>query len=312
MLAHMVAADHAAGAAYDGQARSLAPRSGTATGLGIVVVHHTAPADVLDDAMRRVRDAAPRAAVVLVATGARPPTPGEGWPRGLQVRRAANRSYAHAVNIGLAGLTGSRFLALMNDDVLVRPSTFTDMIAALRSAPGAGLAGPVALDRSGRPQDLGIPYRLAYARARAGSAATNVAWLSGCLIVMTREAYCATGGFDETFRFTNEDIDLCLRARRLGYGSLLVPTQVVHLGGSSTPAHPAFHVEGRRGGYLVTARHLPRTLAPLHRAYLVLEGTVGAALSPTANRRRAHRQVAAMAAEASWDTAPFGPSLDDR
>ncbi len=91
-----------------------------------------------------------------------------------------------------------------------------------------------------------------------------------------------------------------------------MPTEVVHLGGSSTPAHPAFHVEGRRGGYLVTARHLPKVLAPVHRAYLVLEGTLGGALSPTASARRAHRMVADMAVAAAWDSAPFGPSLDDR
>src|SRR5690606_9264111 len=54
---------------------------------------------------------------------------------------------------------------------------------------------------------------------------------------------------------------------------------VTHLGGTSTPPHPAFHVEGRRGGYLVTARHLPGAARALHRAYLVLEGSLGALLA---------------------------------
>lgn len=312
MLAGMAAAGDEARAAHERLPRGPARTSGAATDLGLVVVHHAAPAHVLDDAMRRVGVAAPGAQVLLVATSTGPPASQEGWPRGVKVVHTENRSYAHAVNRGLAQLARTRYLALMNDDVLVQPGTFADLMAALQATPGAGLAGPVALDRSGRPQDLGLPYRRHYARARSGSAATKVPWLSGCLVVMTRQAYVATGGFDETFRFTNEDIDLCLRARRLGYDSLLVPTEVVHLGGSSTPAHPAFHVEGRRGGYLVTARHLPKVLAPVHRAYLVLEGTLGGALSPTASARRAHRMVADMAVAAAWDSAPFGPSLDDR
>lgn len=251
--------------------------------------------------------------MVLVATGDVLPQPAAGWPDGAEVVSVPNRSYAHAVNAGFAMLDGADLLTMMNDDVLVEPRTFADLLSALAAHPGAGLSGPIPLTAGGRPQDLGVPYRLAYARARKSpSGAAAVAWLAGCLVVMTRQAYVATGGLDETFRFTNEDLDLSLRARALGYTSLLVDTEVTHLGGTSTPRHPAFHVEGRRGGYLITQRHLPPVLAAAHRAYLVLEGGVGALLGPTKSSRAAHRGVARMAFTGSWRTGPFGPSLDDR
>lgn len=281
--------------------------------LGVVVVNHAAPTEVLNDAMLRLRASAPGARVILVATGTGTPSPEAGWPEDTEIVRVPNRSYAHAVNAGFAMLDGVDLLTMMNDDVLVEPRTFADLVIALRAHPGTGLAGPIPRDASGRPQDLGVPYRLAYARARkSASGAAKVAWLAGCLVVVTREAYVATGGHDQTFRFTNEDIDLSLRARELGYTSLLVDTEVTHLGGTSTPTHPAFHVEGRRGGYLITERHLPRAAAAAHRAYLVLEGGMGALLGPTEGSRAAHRTVARMALTASWHTGPFGPSLDDR
>lgn len=278
-----------------------------------MIVHHGAPRRVLDEAMTRLAAAAPGARVVLVCTGAVLPVASAGWPPDTRVLEAPNRSYAFAVNTGLTELGEASYLAFMNDDVFVEPPTFDVLLAALDSAPGAGLAGPVPLDGTGRPQDLGVPYRLAYARARRShEGQTEVAWLAGCLIVMTRQAYVATGGLDEEFRFTNEDLDLGLRARRLGYRSLLVDTQVTHLGGSSTPSHPAFHVEGRRGGYLVTARHLPALLRPVHRAYLVVEGAVGSLLAPDATGREGHGRVARMALARDWGTSPFGPSLGDR
>ena len=287
--------------------------------LGVVVVHHAASREVLDDAMRRLALAAPGARVVLVATGSSVPDPAPGWPHGTAVARVENHSYARAVNRGLALLPALPYLAFMNDDVLVSERTFDDLVAALAAEPGAGAAGPLAYDARGRLQAMGLPYRLVQRRAlHAGPradgrpAAVSAPWLTGCLKVLTRQAYVATGGYDEGFRFTNEDLDHGLRASRLGYANLLVATPVTHLGGSSTPGHPAFHVEGRRGGYLVTARHLPPAAGLAHRAYLLLEGGLGSLLAPGPQARAAHRAVARMAWEGAWGTSPFGATLDDR
>ena len=294
-----------------------ARRAGAA--LGVAVVHHAGAGHVLDEAMRRLARAAPGAEVVLVVTGPDAPEPRPGWPDGTRVLRVENHSYARAVNRGLAALGPRPYLAFMNDDALVSERTFDDLVAALASRPGAGAAGPLAYDGAGRLQKMGLPYRRvqeralrAGRRAGGGPAAVRAPWLAGFLVVMTRQAFAATGGYDEGFRFTNEDLDHGLRAARLGYENLLVATPVTHLGGTSTPAHPAFHVEGRRGGYLVTARHLPRAAALAHRAYLVVEGTLGSVLGGSAAARAAHRAVARMAVRGAWETSPFGPTLDDR
>ncbi len=320
----------------DRAAAARAAATWTGEGLGVAVVHHRAARDVLDAALGRLARAAPRARVALVVTGPAVPEPAPGWPERLAVMRVENHSYARAVNRGLAALPGLPYLALMNDDVLVEERTLADLVATLEAHPEAGAAGPLAYDGSGRLQDMGLPYRLVQGRAlRAAGvapasvdrgaldravgaaparrpAAVRAPWLAGCLKVVARQAHVATGGYDEGFRFTNEDLDHGLRAARLGYTNLLVATPVTHLGGTSTPSHPAFHVEGRRGGYLVTERHLPGAARLAHRAYLVLEGSVGALLAPDPRARQAHRAVARMARQGGWGTSPFGPTLDDR
>lgn len=285
--------------------------------LGIVVVHHRAP-EVLYEALERVKVAAATAAVVLVDTA-----PDEAVltaarrivPR-LTVVTATNHSYSHSVNEGLAALASvrPRYLALMNADVLVEPQTFDDLIAALEADPTAGIAGPLASTPAGRPQDLGPLYALNYLRLRRSrTRSVRVSWLSGCLQVVDPAVITSVGGYDPAFRFCNEDIEFCLRAAARGsFRSVLVDTPVVHLGGASTPSDPAFHVEGRRGGYLLSTRYLPPTVRFLHRGFLRAEAAIGSALARDPVVRAGHERMARLIRRGAWDASPFGATLDDR
>lgn len=231
-----------------------------------------------------------------------------------------NRSYSHAVNVGLAGVE-SEYVALMNADVELGNDTFPALIGALDADATAGAAGPLALTPRGSPQDLGPLYRLKYAalaRRRARSTAreapvsVEVPWLSGCLQVVRLSWWRAAGGYDEAFRFTNEDLDFGLRLSAMGARSLLVDTPVVHLGGTSTPAHPAFSLEGRRGGLLVGRRHYPPALQAAQRAFVYLEATIGSVFAPTPGARAASGELRRMALSGDIELSPFGATLDER
>lgn len=282
-------------------------------GLGVVVVHHRTPRELLDDALRRLALAAPASRVVLVDTGADPDlAPGAGWPRRLEVLPSANHSYSRAVNQGAARLD-SPLLAIMNADVLVEQDTFERLGAALTSDPLAGVAGPLALTTQGRPQDLGLPYRLVYARAtRAGEGGAPAPWLSGCLQLIDAQLFDGLGGYDESLRFCNEDLDFCLRVRRSGRRCLLVPAPVVHVGGVSTPDDPTFHVEGRRGGYVITQRYRSPPFALLHRGFLRAEAALGNRFAADDAARARHTAMARWLSAGAWDRSPFGATLDDR
>ncbi len=289
----------------------------TASDLDVVVVHYRTP-ELLRECLLRLRRAAPTASVVVVDTA-----PDSGVTaalsaefEGVEWLATENHSYSHAVNVGAAATSG-RYLAVMNADVLVEQGSVADLLAALGRDPTTAAVGPVALTRQGRRQDLGPAYLLHYARAarswRGGDrAGVVVPWLSGCMQLVRRAAFEEVGGYDRSLRFTNEDLDFCLKLRRRGHFLRLVDSRVTHVGGSATPQHAAFMAEGRRGGYLISRRYQSKLVQVVHRAYLWLESGLGQRFAGTEEARRASAMVAAMLRDDSWDKSPFGATLDDR
>lgn len=288
--------------------------------LGVAMVHYRTP-EVAKRALTLLLAAAPDAHVVLVdaapeaAFGAELV---EEFPT-VTFLPVPNHSYARSVNLGLKTLE-TPYLVQMNADVLVGPRTLTHLLNVIKREPRAGLVGPLALTRKGRPQHLGAPYAWYYMRLsskrglgdRAAGASVKVPWLSGCMQVMTRQAWEEAGGFDERFRFFNEDMDFSYRLRALGYTLHLVDSPVTHLGGASTPAHPAFHVEGRRGGMLFSERHKGPAFRAAQRAFLWAEARFGRALTKDPAVKHAHEEMLTLLRTGAWHESPFGETLDDR
>ncbi len=288
--------------------------------LGIAVVHYRTP-EVAVDCLRRLREAAPGAAVVVVDTA--PEAAFEArlareFPE-IEFLPTPNRSYSHSVNAGLARL-GTDHLVQMNADVLVGPSTLSDLVAVLESDELVGVVAPIARTAGGAVQNMGLPYSLNYARlqrerVRASDslpASVPVDWVGGYMQVIRRDVWQKSGGYDESFRFFNEDLDFCWRVRKLGRQCRLVHSPVVHLGGTSTPDDPAFHVEGRRGGMVITLRHHGFAFRLAHSAFLWAEALLGRTFSTRPERREAHQRVLAMLRSGRWHESPFGATLDER
>ena len=60
------------------------------------------------------------------------------------------------------------------------------------------------------------------------------AWVSGASMFIRKELFDSLNGFDENFFMYFEDVDLCQRARKLGYKILYYPEFIVrHFGGKS-------------------------------------------------------------------------------
>ncbi|MDG5765849.1 glycosyltransferase family 2 protein [Balneolales bacterium ANBcel1] len=64
----------------------------------------------------------------------------------------------------------------------------------------------------------------------------DIAWASGAALAIRADLFEELGGFDESFEFHMEEIDLCWRLRNRGYRVSYCPDSVVyHLGGGSLP-----------------------------------------------------------------------------
>jgi N-acetylglucosaminyl-diphospho-decaprenol L-rhamnosyltransferase len=282
--------------------------------LEIAVIHHRTPtllARCLEALARHAGDVP--VLVVDTAFDASLPRQLDGVHDALTWREAPNHSLAAAVNVALKSTRAPLFMH-MNADVVINPSTTSDLLAAMED-PGVAMAGPLPLTEAGVPQSLGLPYRLHYTRLRAAAvrrpgASVDVPWLSGCLQVVRREAVMDVGGMDASLRFYNEDIDWCLRLRRAGWRCRLVASEVLHVGGASTPAD-RFLPEGLRGGYVISRRYGAPPLRPLHRLAVLATAEVAGRSARGEGRRRAWREVARRFRDDDLERSRFGATLSE-
>lgn len=192
----------------------------------------------------------------------------------------ANLGFGPAVNRGVAQARGERLLVL-NPDCLVDPDTVSRMAAHLD--PHTAIVGAVVVDDNGRPDPASRRHDPLLRRAintklgRAGGidiagplpeGAEDVEIVSGAIVLMPRAAFERLGGFDETFFLHCEDMDLCRRARDLGYRVVLAgDVRVLHGKGVSSRRRPVFVSRHKhRSMYLWFRRHDPAARNPLVRA----------------------------------------------
>ena len=176
------------------------------------------------------------------------------------VRTGANLGYGAGANRGIRA-TGAALVLVSNPDVAVHDGSVDALTLALGSDPALAVAGPCILeadgtrypsarrfpslvDAAGHALLAGVSPENRFTRRyrmgdlRPGST-TEVDWVSGACFLARRSALEELGGFDEDYFMYAEDVDLCWRARRAGWGVAYVPGAVVtHLRGVSTARKP--------------------------------------------------------------------------
>jgi N-acetylglucosaminyl-diphospho-decaprenol L-rhamnosyltransferase len=173
-----------------------------------------------------------------------------------RVLALANTGFGRAANAGVRA-TSARFVLVANADVRVRPGALARLAASLAAAADVAAVGPQvrypsgALQASARrhldaPTVLGHavlgrwwpenPWTRRYhARDLPSEVPRDVAWLSGCALLLRREAFESVGGFDPGYFLYVEDVDLGDRLRAAGWRLRYEPAAVVeHRVGAST------------------------------------------------------------------------------
>jgi GT2 family glycosyltransferase len=187
------------------------------------------------------------------------------------LRAGRNLGFSGGMNVGIieALARGADRVLLVNSDVIVPPDCVERLEASLAATPGAGIAGPVVLARSepdciaslgisyrpgsGRMRHRGFDTRLDQRTIRGGAAVVD--GVGGCLMLVTRDVFEAVGLLDEDYFFSFEDLDLCLRARRSGFVTVLATSAVTyHEGGRSIGARSPRRLYFAARGHLLLAR----------------------------------------------------------
>lgn len=238
--------------------------------LAAVVVNYRTPAETsravasLQASRRAVQE------IVVVDNGSGDGSESElrrRHPGVLIVQTGTNRGFAGGTNAGIAeGLRrGAALLFLLNSDAEVTADCVERLEAALDAVGGSGIAGPLVLSRAdpARAVSRGIRYSPASGRMYEEGAGRDhrelpggrgprpVDAVSGCAMLIRRAALERTGLLAEEYFFSFEDLDLCLRARRAGFVTLLVDEAIAHHEGSRTVGR-----RSPRRVYFATRNHL--------------------------------------------------------
>ncbi len=169
-----------------------------------------------------------------------------------------NLGFGRANNLAMREATGD-YLLLLNPDTIVGEDTLRTMFDFMREHPEAGLAGCKLLNGDGSFQiscRRGFPSPWASFSKLFGLSRLfpksplfaqynlthlpvdqtyEIDALSGAFMLLSRQAYKATNGFDEDYFMYGEDLDLCFRTKKAGFKVFYVPTTAtIHFQGEST------------------------------------------------------------------------------
>ncbi len=181
----------------------------------------------------------------------------EKYPEVTLIQNVTNRGFAAANNQGIAVSRG-RYVLLLNSDTIVLKNAFTSAIAFADRNPEAAAVGCRVLnpDRSLQPTCFMFPsilnmilsttylYKL-FPRSRFFGRERMTWWdrsdvrevdvVTGCFLLVRREAMEQVGLLDEQFFIYGEETDWCCRFKKAGYKVLFMPfAEIIHFGGQST------------------------------------------------------------------------------
>ena len=180
------------------------------------------------------------------------------FPAATVIANDVNVGFARASNQGMAATTGD-LLLLLNSDTYVEDDVIGRAAQHLLDHPEIGMLGCDLRFPRGRRQHVANRrlsvrrtlverlwlYKLMPAAQRGEyllggyweeDREIEVDWLAGAFMLLRRELFVRTGGFDERFWMYGEDSEWCMRLRRLGVRIVYAPRVgvVYHVGAASS------------------------------------------------------------------------------
>lgn len=204
-----------------------------------------------------------------------------------------NPGYGVGNNRGFALATGE-MIAIINPDVVVRPNALEELVTYLHAYTDVGIVGPKTFDSQHNPvitarHSYTVPRliakylalnriwpRLVYGTLGSLSLKSavplNVDWLHGSALVIPRAVYEQLGGFDPAFFLFMEDVDICMRAKEIGYRVVYLPSaEVEHIGSESVSRFPVTRIRSYHISplYYFRKRGKPNAVRMLKIAFIV-------------------------------------------
>ncbi len=196
------------------------------------------------------------------------------FPEVVLIQNIINKGFAAANNQGIV-VSHGRYVLLLNSDTIVLKDALTSAVAFADRNPEAAAVGCRVLnpDRSLQQTCFMFPsilnmilsttylYKLFprsrfFGRERMSwwdrSDVREVDVVTGCFMMVRREAIDKVGVMDERFFMYGEETDWCCRFKKAGYKVLFTPfTGIIHYGGQSTRQAATRMIFFNKGGTLL-------------------------------------------------------------
>jgi len=183
----------------------------------------------------------------------------ERFPAVRVLRNDRALGFTASVNRGLAAASG-RLLVLLNSDTEVDPEAWRTVESAFEADGGLGVVGATLRYPDGTPQwsggaeptlrwlfglASGLPALLGRipgartVRPVRGVSGESVEWVTGAAMAIRREVLDRIGPLDTGYRLYCQDLDLCTRARRVGWRVAVEPAfRAIHHHGATIGRSP--------------------------------------------------------------------------
>jgi GT2 family glycosyltransferase len=162
------------------------------------------------------------------------------------INTGKNIGFGAACNLGARSAQGE-ILCFLNPDTEIVSSNSVDLLDKFDEYDKLAIIGSRLVDEKNNTQEWiagkeitiwsTLLNNLGYKRDRKiweSEFPIECAWISGAAMFIKKDIFQKIRGFDEKFFMYFEDIDLCQRARQLGYKILYFPNfQIKHFGGKS-------------------------------------------------------------------------------
>lgn len=196
------------------------------------------------------------------------------FPQGTLIQNQSNRGLAAGTNQGIAVAKG-RYVLLLNSDTVILDNSIADTVSFADAYPDAAVVGCRVLnpDKTLQPTCFMFPSILnmllsssylykVFPQSRFFGRERMTWWLrddvrqvdvvTGCFMLVRREAIEDAGLMDERFFMYGEETDWCYRFRKAGWKILFTPSaEIIHLAEASSKQRKPVMVLQLRGSILL-------------------------------------------------------------
>jgi GT2 family glycosyltransferase len=170
------------------------------------------------------------------------------YPMVRLILNGENLGYAMGNNVGIrhAFGHGAQYIWLLNNDTTVQVDALENMVMEAEQDPKIGIAGSKIYYYDSLKKIWFTGAKIDWSRgvsSHIGMDETDngqydhvkeIDRVTGCSMLVKKHVCDSVGLFDEKFFLYVEEVDWCVRARKVGFKCILVPSSIVYHKGSSS------------------------------------------------------------------------------